>query len=169
MNTVTSRAVTVVLTLFSAAMPMLSQNKTVTVKETTEHAYIKLQLQQTAQIKAKMDKLFAQFEIDSEKCLAIDSDGKPLLQGKEFDACQHRASELIEATAREIPIQFQKVSSESIELLQRQLEAVDKCVSLYRTTIDRKTSDLTVRQTELVNTCQLLDLYPPIKAAGQLK
>jgi hypothetical protein len=33
------------------------------------------------------------------------------------------------------------------------------CTAVYQTTIDKKISDLTVRQSEQVNACQLLDLY----------
>ena len=45
-----------------------------------------------------------------------------------------------------------------------QLEHVDECVGIYGATVDKKMSDLTVRETEQVKACQSLDLYPPTKA-----
>jgi hypothetical protein len=44
--------------------------------------------------------------------------------------------------------------------LARQLEAVDSCTKLYRQTIDKKQSDLTVRESQAVKACTTLDLYP---------
>jgi hypothetical protein len=40
------------------------------------------------------------------------------------------------------------------------LEHVDACTALYHRTIDKKTSDLTVRETTLVKDCTAMDLYP---------
>jgi hypothetical protein len=41
-----------------------------------------------------------------------------------------------------------------------QLEHVDACTALFHRTIDKKTSDLTVRETALVKECTAMDLYP---------
>jgi hypothetical protein len=43
------------------------------------------------------------------------------------------------------------------------LHFVDICVSIYHKTIDKKASDVTIRESELVKECQSLDLYPPAK------
>jgi hypothetical protein len=40
------------------------------------------------------------------------------------------------------------------------LNHVDDCTKTYHQTIDKKTSDLTIRETTAVKTCQALDLYP---------
>jgi hypothetical protein len=47
------------------------------------------------------------------------------------------------------------------DLLLTQLTNADKCGTLYRQTIDKKTSDLTVRETQLIDACRTLRLYPP--------
>lgn len=52
-----------------------------------------------------------------------------------------------------------KLNAEA-DLINAQLPHVDECKKTYRTTIDKKTSDLTVRETTAVNACQALDLYP---------
>jgi hypothetical protein len=44
-----------------------------------------------------------------------------------------------------------------------QLEHVDECVGIYGATVDKKMSDLTVRETEQVKACKSLDVYPPTK------
>jgi hypothetical protein len=50
-----------------------------------------------------------------------------------------------------------------IDRLKERLELVDPCLRLYRTTIDKKVSDLTTRETEQIPACRSLDLYPPRK------
>jgi hypothetical protein len=64
--------------------------------------------------------------------------------------------EVIMATA-----EMQLHSCEASELLVTQLEHVDSCVTIYHKTIDKRASDLTVRESEQVKACQSLDLYPP--------
>jgi hypothetical protein len=54
---------------------------------------------------------------------------------------------------------------EAIDLLAMRvrLERVDPCLRVYRSTIDKKVSDYTTREMDLVNGCRSLDLYPPEK------
>lgn len=52
---------------------------------------------------------------------------------------------------------------EELKHIRMLLGRVDPCVTLYRATIDKKTSDLTVRESELIAGCKGLDLYPPPK------
>jgi hypothetical protein len=52
-----------------------------------------------------------------------------------------------------------KIDAET-DLVIAQLAKVDECKKTYRTTIDKKTSDLTVREATAVKACQALDLYP---------
>jgi hypothetical protein len=54
-------------------------------------------------------------------------------------------------------------SGQDVPLLEQQLQHVDECVAVYHRTIDKKNSDLTVRETEAVNGCKALQLYPPSK------
>ena len=46
------------------------------------------------------------------------------------------------------------------DLIVAQLKKVDECRKVYRSTIDKKATDLTVRETIAVKACQALDLYP---------
>jgi hypothetical protein len=55
-------------------------------------------------------------------------------------------------------------SYEKLKDLRTLLEHVDPCVTLYHATIDKKASDLTVRESELIAGCRGLDLYPPSRA-----
>jgi hypothetical protein len=48
-------------------------------------------------------------------------------------------------------------------LWRKRLTSADDCSKLFRDTIDKKRSDLTVRETDSVAGCKLLDLYPPQK------
>jgi hypothetical protein len=66
------------------------------------------------------------------------------------------------AQARILGDQLNATRSER-ELLSVQLEHVDDCVKTYYGTIDKNISDLTVREAELVKSCQSLKLYPPEK------
>jgi hypothetical protein len=50
-----------------------------------------------------------------------------------------------------------------INKLKERLELVDPCLRLYRTTIDKKVSNLTTRETEQIAACRSLDFYPPAK------
>lgn len=53
------------------------------------------------------------------------------------------------------------------DLLQERLEHADACAAIYRATIDRKASNLTVRQSSQVAACNALDEYPPKRVTHQ--
>ena len=53
--------------------------------------------------------------------------------------------------------------SQLLELLKNRLDHTDECVDTYRNTIDKKASDLTIRQADLVQSCKSVGLYPPQK------
>ena len=55
------------------------------------------------------------------------------------------------------------VSSSFVENLNRKVDATDPCLKLYHDTIDKKIVDLTTRESEQVQACKALDLYPPSK------
>jgi hypothetical protein len=48
-------------------------------------------------------------------------------------------------------------------MLEIRLQHADDCAAIYHTTIDRKSSDLTVREAEAVGDCRTARLYPPEK------
>jgi hypothetical protein len=50
-----------------------------------------------------------------------------------------------------------------LDSLRNRLKQVDPCLAVYHATIDKKASDLTVRQSELITGCKGLGLYPPPK------
>ena len=51
----------------------------------------------------------------------------------------------------------------AISTAKQQVEVVDVCLKLYRSTIDKKTSDLTTREIEGISGCRSLNSYPPEK------
>ncbi|HTB13623.1 MAG TPA: hypothetical protein VK752_18730 [Bryobacteraceae bacterium] len=50
---------------------------------------------------------------------------------------------------------------QAFDLLFTLLTSADKCATVYRQTIDKKASDLTVRETQQIDACRTLRLYPP--------
>jgi hypothetical protein len=60
-----------------------------------------------------------------------------------------------------VPAEMRLQSCDESKTLEIRLVHVDSCVATYHKTIDKKGSDLTVRESEQVKTCQSLDLYPP--------
>jgi hypothetical protein len=54
-------------------------------------------------------------------------------------------------------------AEQQMSQLEQRLKHADECAKMYSQTIDQKTSDLPVRQTELVKACQSMSLYPPEK------
>jgi len=50
-----------------------------------------------------------------------------------------------------------------IVAIRKRLDLVDPCLSIYRSTIDKKVSDYTTREMERVDGCRSVDLYPPEK------
>jgi hypothetical protein len=64
------------------------------------------------------------------------------------DACESRFKPIMS-----------KIDAEG-DLVIAQLARVDECKKTYRTTIDKRTSDLTVRESTAVKACRALDLYP---------
>lgn len=48
-------------------------------------------------------------------------------------------------------------------LWEKRLQHTDECLAVFHETIDKKTADLTVRETDAINGCKALELYPPSK------
>ena len=58
-----------------------------------------------------------------------------------------------------------RMGVEEEELAQRKLrvEHADECVAVFQATTGKKTSDVTIKDTEQVKACQSMNLYPPQK------
>ena len=48
-----------------------------------------------------------------------------------------------------------------LDLMKARMENADSCVQVYRDTIDKKNADLTTRESQGIQSCQYLRLYPP--------
>jgi hypothetical protein len=55
------------------------------------------------------------------------------------------------------------IAANHIDVLKARVEHADNCVTTYHQTIDKKTSDLTTRETQQIAACQSINLYPPAK------
>ena len=55
------------------------------------------------------------------------------------------------------------VSLSYVENLKRRIDATDPCLKLYHETIDKKIADLTTRESDQIQACKALDMYPPSK------
>ena len=56
---------------------------------------------------------------------------------------------------------IKKACAEGLAAAAEGVEHVDGCLAVYRKTIDKRTSDLTTRETGQISECKSLDLYPP--------
>jgi hypothetical protein len=77
---------------------------------------------------------------------------------KALDGSDHASANAEKCDRLYKPI-HDKIDAET-DLVNVQLAKVDECKKTYRTTIDKKTSDLTVREATAVKACQALALYP---------
>ena len=55
-------------------------------------------------------------------------------------------------------------SSTGIRVKKLRLDHVDDCLRTYKDTVDKKMSDLTTRESDIIKGCRDLDMYPPLKA-----
>jgi hypothetical protein len=49
-----------------------------------------------------------------------------------------------------------------LDLMKTRVGSADPCARVYHDTIDKKTADLTTRESQLIQSCQYLGLYPPL-------
>lgn len=108
--------------------------------ETKEHKFVKAQLAETQRRYDQVDAMMKEPKKDttgysSEQLQAEIDRGRRMIQ---------LYGDLIVEVARQ----------------KSRLEHVDACTALFHRTIDKKTSDLTVRETTLVKDCTAMDLYP---------
>ena len=52
-------------------------------------------------------------------------------------------------------------ASDLLDKARTRFRAVDRCTNVYRTTIDKKSSDITERDKEYITACKYVELYPP--------
>ncbi len=55
------------------------------------------------------------------------------------------------------------VSSSFVQNLKRKMDVTDPCLKLYHETIDKKIVELTTRESDQIQACKALDMYPPSK------
>jgi hypothetical protein len=72
------------------------------------------------------------------------------------EECHDRAEALLQATKARIE------AIDTSKMLEN-LGRVDPCLAVYKSTIDKKISDLTTRESDQIKACKALDLYPPEK------
>jgi len=157
-----------------------TQHKATTKRETSEHTAIRKLYEETIQ---RCDTAWDleipqnQFDVSALKILeagvlhgvtspAIDLEiSKLKLRLLQFDQAAEVYKSLTGNPARACvalgKLDDEKARKDEYELLDRKLEHVDSCVLVYRTTINKKLSDLTVKETEQIGDCRLLALYPP--------
>ena len=84
------------------------------------------------------------------------------LQSKWYSGMTIDQQQEILNEARDLRSQLD-IASHQIDLLKLRVEHADDCVATYHQTIDKKTSDLTTRETQQIAACQSINLYPPAK------
>lgn len=68
--------------------------------------------------------------------------------------------------AQLLPLDNERLRLTQIELpmLKLRMDEADRCLAIFTATIDKKTSDLTTRETEQLQACRSANLYPPPKS-----
>jgi hypothetical protein len=72
-------------------------------------------------------------------------------------------SELIEGQVRTEGDKAKEEKDAIADVLKTRLEYADQCAKVYRTTSNKKVSDVTVNESEQIKECRSSDLYPPQK------
>jgi hypothetical protein len=117
------------------------QKKADVPAESAEHKFLVAKLVKIVQ--AKVDAITAKID-----CTDKAKDGK------DVDDCARIYKPLMSEIDKEY------------DLINAQIEKVDECSKVYRSTIDKKQSDLTVRESQAVKACIVLDLYPFVIPPG---
>jgi hypothetical protein len=80
-------------------------------------------------------------------------------KNEEWKAREEANKEKLKIEKQQIELVYQgKLSQIKLEAAERE-RLTPVCHRLYRSTIDKKTSDLTVREAQQVSACRLLELY----------
>ena len=81
--------------------------------------------------------------------------------GKDTGAEGWVAAELVELTAESKKVKAAQDAAKANAERRAKAELRARCAAVYEATIDKKMSDLTVREEEQVRACRTLGLYPP--------
>lgn len=117
----------------------LQQKQSLAPAESVEHKFLVAQSDETRRLNLKASHDYA---VCSEKA----NDG--VSKGYTLTGCEIQYDPILQALTI------------LADLIDSQLEHVDACTKTYRTTIDKKASELTVRETTSMKACQALRLYP---------
>jgi len=131
-------------------MPPLLPESTVPAYESAEHKYAQHKFDQAT--KEHIERL-AQIEALREKVRQIDGQISPDINTR---VDRLRINDRIKDL-----ISFDESTKDDMKKLRDQLEVVDSCALIYRTTIDKRSADITTRESELIMACKMLELYPP--------
>ena len=119
------------------------------VGESLEHAFAVHRYEARVAVLGKVKKGLANAEAELD---AFVNSGK---EDDEWGRTLIEAVQEYRSTAREVTATTSRAK--------QQVEVVDVCLKLYRSTIDKKTSDLTTREIEGISECRSLNSYPPEK------
>jgi hypothetical protein len=67
------------------------------------------------------------------------------------------------SAAQDVSLADLHKAADAVTLADKQLKNVDACLAVYNKTIDEKAADITTRESELIQVCKGLDMYPPAK------
>ena len=141
--------------------------------ESAEHQFARQQYEEAIDLLSKLDQQIASIKgqsagLKSQACRRPDI---PL--GAEYEAysdCLDGQDAMIRMratlNARVPPLDNEKrrLTGTELPILKLRMEYADQCLAIYTTTIDKKASDLTTRETEQLQACRSANLYPPPKA-----
>jgi len=130
----------------------------------TESAEHKFARQRYEELKSQCDMLESEYDKNVAKLAAAQSlANKAMDQGKTDEWRAFLLETLKDAThSLALNRQLQPIATD-LMLWKKRLTYADDCARLFHDTIDKKSSDLIVRETDSIAGCKSLDLYPPQK------
>ena len=148
---------------FAAAITIgltFGQTPSTTDKETPEHKAVRLRYELTQDRFAQRKKDYDARTDEANKVLV--SSKATYSTPKEQLAEQLRLREQRLKLLKQTEPMAAELDRLNMELttLEAQLKHVDDCTKAYQTTIDKKVSDLTTRESDTIKACKALDLYP---------
>ena len=127
--------------------------------ESAEHKYAQQKLDEAIRLHAEVRELNRPLQTEIDELERVIS--KATLPTPEFRRALDRQRLLLEQS---IPIlKKAAVIEKTIPVLKSRLIHADDCLAMYQNTIDKKTSDLTTRESDQIKACKSIDLYPPEK------
>ena len=157
-----TQTVKAAMTLFIFALPLCAQqtdsNEKVTIpKESPEHVFARQQYEK--QTVRYVDNRSEARRLTEEANGFLDiCNTLPYPRAKDCLMQAKARLNLIDRLNADLP-----GIAQLLELLKIRFDHVDECVYVYRNTVDSKLADLTIGQTDLVESCKSVGLYPPQK------